>query len=93
MLRRVVLALVLANALLLAAQWGWFDRLTGSAAGNSAQREPDRLQRQLNPEGVQILSPEAASTALGAAAQVVAAASAAAAARCPLPGGRTVCRR
>ena len=81
-MRRVLLALVLANALLLAAQWGWFDRLTGGAAGNPPQREPDRLQRQLNPERVQILSPEAASAALGAAAQAVAASQAAAAARC-----------
>ena len=82
MLRRVVLALLLANALLLAAQWGWFDRLTGGAGGSPTQREPDRLQRQRQPERVQILSSEAASAALGAAAQVVAAASAAAAARC-----------
>ena len=82
MLRQLVLALLLANALLLAAQWGWFDRLTGGAGGSPTQREPDRLQRQLNPALVQILSPEAASAALGAAAQEVAAASAAAAARC-----------
>jgi len=76
MLRTLALALLLANALLLAAQFGVFDRLTG---GNPAvQREPERLQRQVNPEGVRILSPQAASAALSAAAASAAQAAAAA---------------
>ncbi len=89
MLRVLALALLLANALLLAAQWGWFDALTGgtSAQARAAQqREPERLQRQVAPDAVHILSPQAASAALGAAAasaaQAAAAASSAAAARC-----------
>ena len=89
MLRYLALVLVLANAILLAAQWGLFDSLTGgtSAQARAAQqREPARLQRQIAPDAVQILSPQAASAALGAAAasaaQSAAAASSAAAARC-----------
>ena len=89
MLRVLALVLLLANALLLAAQWGGFDALTGgtSAQARAAQqREPERLQRQVAPDAVHILSPQAASAALGAAAasaaQAAAAASAAAAARC-----------
>lgn len=76
MLRALALALLLANALLLAAQFGVFDRLTGGNA--AAQREPERLQRQLNPEGLRILSPQAASAALAAAAASAAQAAAAA---------------
>lgn len=66
MLRLLALVLLLANALLLAAQGGVFDRLT---AGAGAQpREPDRLARQVRPDALQILSPQAASAALSAAA-------------------------
>ena len=82
MLRLVALALLLANAVLLAAQFGLFDVLTGGSAASlraARQREPERLQRQLAPDALHILSPQAASAALGAAA---ASAAQAAAARC-----------
>ena len=89
MLRYLVLVLVLGNAILLAAQWGLFDSLTGGTSAQARadqQREPGRVQRQTAPDAVQILSPQAASAALGAAAasaaQSAAAASSAAAARC-----------
>lgn len=71
MLRYLVLVLVLANAILLAAQWGLFDPLTGGTsvkARADQQREPGRVQRQVAPDAVQILSPQAASAALVAAA-------------------------
>ena len=89
MLRYLALVLLLANALLMAAQWGLFDSLTGgtSAQARAAQqREPERVQRQIAPDVVHILSPQAASVALGAAAASAAqasdAASSAASARC-----------
>ena len=89
MLRIAALVLLLANALLLAAQWGVFDRLTGDG-GAASQQEPERLARQVRTEAVQILSPPAASAALVAAA--ASAAQAAASARSALarglPGGR-----
>ena len=96
MLRIVALVLLLANALLLAAHWGALDGLT-PGAGAASQREPERLQRQVNPGAVQILSPSAASAALSAAAasaaQTAAAASSAAATACleagPLGPGDT----
>ena len=71
MLRYLVLVLVLANAILLAAQWGLFDSLTGGTsvkARADQQREPGRVQRQIAPDAVQILPPQAANAALGAAA-------------------------
>lgn len=67
MLRLLALVLVLANALLLAAQLGVFEPLT-AASTVPPQREPERLQRQVHPEWVQILSADAASAALRAAA-------------------------
>jgi hypothetical protein len=67
MLRLLALVLVLANVLLLAAQLGVFEPLT-AAANAPRQREPERLQRQVHPEWVQILPPDAASAALRAAA-------------------------
>ena len=66
-----MLVLVLANAMLLAAQWGLFDSLTGGTsvkARADQQREPGRVQRQIAPDAVQILSPQAANAALVAAA-------------------------
>ncbi|OGB07969.1 MAG: hypothetical protein A3E25_01600 [Burkholderiales bacterium RIFCSPHIGHO2_12_FULL_69_20] len=63
----MALVLVLANALLLAAQLGVFEPLT-AASNAPPQREPERLQRQVHPEWVQILSADAASAALRAAA-------------------------
>ena len=59
MLRLLVLVLLLVNALLLAAQLGVF----GSTGGAAGQREPERLQRQVGPDAVQILSAQAASAA------------------------------
>ncbi len=90
MLRILVIALLVGNALLLAAQFGLFDRLTGAASGQAPQREPERLQRQVDPQSVRILSPQAASAALAAAtasatttaAQVASAASMARAQAC-----------
>lgn len=82
MLKIAALVLLVANALLLAAQWGVFDRLTVGDAAQS-QREPERLARQVRTDAVQILSPLAASAALGAsAAQSAAAARSAAAVAC-----------
>src|SRR3990167_3393469 len=67
MLRLLALVLVLDNALLRAAQLGVFEPLT-AASNAPPQREPERLQRQVHPEWVQILSADAASAALRAAA-------------------------
>lgn len=75
MLRLLALVLVLANALLLAAQLGVFEPLT-AASNTPRQREPERLQRQVHPEWVQILSADAASAALRAAAASATSASA-----------------
>jgi hypothetical protein len=77
MLRPLALGLLVANALLLAGHFGAFDKLTGPGA--PAQREPERLQRQVHPELIGILSPQAASAALGAAAASAAASAALAA--------------
>lgn len=68
MLRILALVLLVGNALLLAAQFGLFDRLTGAGSAQAPQREPERLQRQVDPQAVRILSPQAASAALAAAA-------------------------
>jgi BirA family biotin operon repressor/biotin-[acetyl-CoA-carboxylase] ligase len=58
MLRWLVLALLLANALFWAWSQGWLSPLFGPAPG--AQREPWRLQQQLRPESVRVLPPGAA---------------------------------
>lgn len=55
----LLLALLLAHALL----WGWGQGHFGGQPG-STQREPARLAAQLHPERLQLLSPEAASSAL-----------------------------
>ena len=69
MLRTVALLLLLANALLLAGQWGLFDRAgaVGGPPGSAQQREPERLARQVNPQAVTVLTPQAASAAADAA--------------------------
>ena len=67
MLRILAIVLLGGNALLLAAQFGLFDRLTGADSGQAPQREPARLQRQVDPQALHILSPQAASAALIAA--------------------------
>lgn len=84
MLKIAALVLLVANALLLAAQWGVFDRLTDGVTAQS-QREPERLARQVRTDAVQILSPQAASAALGAAAASAAPSAARPAVRRPLP--------
>jgi hypothetical protein len=61
---RAALALVLvANLVFYAWSQGWL----GSAAGGSAQgeREPERLQRQVNPQAVQLLPASTATSAPG----------------------------
>lgn len=88
MLRIVALVLLLANALLLSATlFGGFDMLSDGATGAQAQREPQRLQRQVDPGAVQILSPQAASAALAAAAASAAETAAQAAAAACLEAG------
>ena len=67
MLRILAIVLLVGNALLLAAQFGLFDRLTGANNALAPQREPERLLRQVDPQSVRILSPQAASAALAAA--------------------------
>ncbi|MBI5257157.1 MAG: hypothetical protein HY855_11705 [Burkholderiales bacterium] len=78
MLRALVVLLLLANLLLLAWTQGLFDRLTGPRA--EPGREPERLQRQVNPGAVTVLGAQAASAALAAASRALAASEAAAAA-------------
>ncbi|RZS54425.1 hypothetical protein [Sphaerotilus mobilis] len=58
MLRRLLLLLLLANALLGARQLGWLDGLLGPGAG-MREREPQRLEAQVAPEALQILTPAA----------------------------------
>lgn len=58
MLRRLLLLLLLANALLGARQLGWLDGLFGPGAAER-DREPQRLQAQVAPEALQVLSPAA----------------------------------
>jgi hypothetical protein len=59
MLRALVLLLLVANLLALGSAAGW---LPGPQPDD--QREPARLQRQLHPEALRVLPPEAASAAL-----------------------------
>lgn len=91
MLRVLVLLLVVANLLLLGWQKGWL----GSAVGtpDQADREPERMKRQVNVEQVRVLSAVAASAALAEAARQAAesasAGAASAAASTPVAqGGR-----
>jgi len=78
MLRTLLWVLGIANVLLLVAHLGAFEGLAGGL-GQTTQREPERLQRQVHPEWVQVLPAPAASAALAAAD---AAASAARATHC-----------
>ena len=55
MLRALVVLLLLANALVLAWSLGMLDGLLGRRP--DADREPERLQRQVNPELVKLLPP------------------------------------
>ena len=58
MLRALVLALLLANVAFYAWTQGWLDAVVGVRA--SGDREPERLARQLRPETVRVLPPDAA---------------------------------
>ena len=58
MLRLLVMALALANAGYYAWTEGWLDTFIGTRA--NAEREPERLTRQVQPESVQILPSSAA---------------------------------
>jgi sporulation related protein len=93
-IRGLLIALVVANLLVLA--WS-FDALPGFS--RPREREPERLQRQVSPQAVQLITPTAASAALQAAAaqrsqNTAAVAPAAPAAAAPAPatdGPGTVC--
>ncbi|HSW07862.1 hypothetical protein [Aquabacterium sp.] len=78
MLRAAALVLLLVNLLVLGWTQGLFDKLRGTRA--DADREPERLQRQVNADQVRVLPAPAASAAL-AAAQAAAASEAEAAVR------------
>ncbi|WP_088284624.1 sporulation protein [Ideonella sp. A 288] len=77
MLRALVLLLLLVNGLLLAWQQGWLG--AAAPAPSMAQREPERVRQQVNPEAVRVLPPVAASAALADAARRAAEAAAMAA--------------
>lgn len=65
MLRWTVLLVLLANLAFYAWTQGWLDTVVGSSP--QGEREPQRLQRQLRPESVQLLSPRVAAVAAAAA--------------------------
>jgi len=58
MLRALILALLVANGVFFAWTQGWLDSFVGTRS--IGDREPERLQRQVRPESVRILPPEAA---------------------------------
>jgi hypothetical protein len=66
MLRSLVVILVLVNAAFYGWTQGWLDGLVGVRA--HGDREPQRLQRQVRPEVLQILGPAATAAPPGAAA-------------------------
>lgn len=78
MLRTLVVMLALANLVFFAWTQGVFNRLPGFAP--ASEREPDRLLRQVRPEQVRVLTPQAASAALATAAALARSASGAGAA-------------
>ena len=61
MLRTIVLLLLLANLLFFAWTRGWLEGVAGLRP--HADREPQRLSRQVNPERIVVLPPDAASAA------------------------------
>ncbi|MEO6031434.1 MAG: hypothetical protein ABIP61_05965 [Burkholderiaceae bacterium] len=65
MLRALVLLLVLANGAFYAWTQGWLDEAVGVRA--IGDREPERLARQVRPELVRILPPDAATSSTRAA--------------------------
>lgn len=66
MLKAGVALLLAANLGFLAWSQGWLDGVVGARA--IGDREPERLTRQLHPEGVVVLAPGAASDAMAPAA-------------------------
>ena len=70
MLRVLIAAVLIANLAFFAWSQGWLDAVVG--ARSIGDREPERLQRQVRPETIQILAPEAASAAASAASAPVA---------------------
>lgn len=62
-MRALLVALVAANVLVLAWSLNWLPWLDGPR-----EREPERMQRQVRPDAVQLITPSAASAALQAAA-------------------------
>jgi len=78
MIKWLALLLVLANV----AFWGWTQGWGGRAwpPPEARQREPERLQQQVRPESIAVLSPRAASAALEQMAAAAAAAASAASA-------------
>lgn len=65
MLRLLLLALILANLGFYSWTQGWLDGVVGARA--TGDREPERLARQVRPETVVILPPEAAASGTSAA--------------------------
>ena len=65
MLRPLLLVLLAANLGFYAWTQGWLDAVVGARA--SGDREPERLARQVRPETVVILPPEAAASSVNAA--------------------------
>jgi hypothetical protein len=63
MLRWLIIALVLANAAFFAWSQGWLDEVVGVRA--IGDREPERLLRQVQPETIRILPPNASEAAAG----------------------------
>ena len=61
MLRAFVIALLLANAAFFTWTEGWLDNVVGVRAGGD--REPERLLRQVRPETIRILPPQASGAA------------------------------
>ena len=75
MIKWLALLLVLANV----AFWGWTQGWGGRAwpPPDTRQREPERLEQQVRPESIVVLSPKAASAALEQMAATAAVAAAA----------------
>lgn len=73
MLRALIVLLLLANALFFAWTQGWLDGVVG--VRSIGDREPERMQRQVRPELIRILPPDAASNPASAASAASAAAS------------------
>jgi len=65
MMRAVVALLLVANVVFFAWSRGWLDTVAGVRA--TGDREPERLARQVHPEVVRILTPQAVAAAASAA--------------------------